>query len=338
MGVGQTQGHVKRGNGADAGSGVMRGWEWGERRWCRERGWEQDECGQRGEQSQVLLGLAQPSCLGRHTSRAAGLLGACQLQPLPAHIGRGARGRVGGSVPRAPSITAGSLAPLETGWTRASGSKPPGPGTERENAVELFLPMLPSSLALLPGNQPCLAGGLPGAGLGRERNSSLRGVCSSRPPSQRGLGRPGAPCCSRGRRCPSQLQGCERLGGSPAPPLCRPSPALRSVGERVRALHPWGAGSGGGWISWAPTAMASRPPGWLCLGRAVQPGGRSACACLWVQAGGGGVTLTMGGAMGVCCHSFGKVLGATGCSGAPWGCHSGALGGGKLRRPGDRRT
>lgn len=224
MGVGQTQGHVKRGNGADAGSGVMRGWKRGERRWCRERGWEQDECGQRGERSQVLPGLAQPSCLGRHTSTAAGLLGACQLQPLPAHIGRGAHGWVGGSAPRAPSITAGSLAPLEMGWTRASGSEPPGPGTERENAVELFLPMLPGSLALLPGNQPCLAGGLLGAGLGGERNSSLRGVCSSRPPSQRGLGGPGAPCCSRGRRCPSQLHGCERqLGGSPAPPLCSPA-------------------------------------------------------------------------------------------------------------------
>lgn len=174
------------------------------------QGLEQGEHEQRGERSQALPGLAQPACLGRHirSSWAVQLAGLRQLQLLPAHHGRGAQGQVGGDAQ--PGIAAGSFAPLETRWTRASGAAPPGPGTERGMAMELFHPS-PAGSGSAPGEtSPPWLGTHLGSGMGREEEWLLAGgLQGAALPLKSGFGGRAAPCCNQVRLCPSAAPGLE---------------------------------------------------------------------------------------------------------------------------------
>ena len=109
-----------------------------------------------------------------------------------------------------------------------------------------------------------------------------------------------------------------------------------------------GDGSEGGWIPSAPMpilscravpgGMATLPQGWLCLSRVVQPGGSLACAWLWVQAVWCGrvlwLSLWAGGLWECAATALAKCWWPKD-AGAPWGYHSGGLGGGKPRQSGE---
>lgn len=116
-----------------------------------------------------------------------------------------------------PSIAAGSFAPLETGWTRASGAEPPGPGTEREMAVELFHPP-PAGSGSAPGEtSPPWLGTCLSSGMGRGENGSLQGVCRQLPSLSEWSRRDGSSLLQPGQAPP--ICSC-KVGGGCEQQLC----------------------------------------------------------------------------------------------------------------------